>query len=452
MLKVLRTIVRNLPTLLLSFILAVTVWISAVSSTDPISSRIFPRPVSIEIIGQDPGMLITNTVVDQVTVTLRAPRTVWDRILNGQAPVRAFIDLSGLKPGTHTVPVKVQPTSDSVLVVSFSPSQVTVDLEAISSQSFPIHLVEQGDVAVGYQVATPVLSQRTATVTGSQSQVQQVTEVRAVLDLNRAQENIQRDLNLQAVNASGNLVNGVTIDPNTVRVTATVTQRGGYRNVVVKPVITGQVAPTYRVTNISVFPPAVTVFSEDPRLVDQLPGYVETSPLDLNGAKDDIDVFLPLNLPSGVSVVGSEGAPGDKFVEVQVSIAAIEGSLTMEGMRVEVVGLGEGLRASVSPETVTVILSGPLPVLDQMTAQNIRVTLDVSGQVAGTYQLAPHVELLDSELQVEFVLPSTVEVTIIAAPRFATRGAGTPAPTITGLGTATPTVTPTVTPTATPGK
>ncbi len=440
MLNILRTIVRNLPTLILSFILSVTVWISAVSSTDPITARPFPRPVPIEVIGQDPGMLLTNNVPDQVTVTLRAPSTVWDRILNGQAPVRAFIDLSGLKPGSHSVPVKVQPTTDTVRVVSYDPSQVTVDLEAISSQSLPIHLVQRGDPAVGYQAATPVLSQKTATITGPQTQVSQVTEVRAVLDLNRAQENIQRDLNLQAVNAGGNVVNGVTIDPATVAVQVEVTQRGGYRNVVVKPVITGQVAATYRVTNISVFPPAVTVFSQDPRLVDQLPGYVETSPLDLNGAKDDIDVFLPLNLPNGVSVVGSEGAAGDKFVEVQVSIAAIEGSLTMQGMNVEVIGLSEGLRASVSPETVTVILSGPLPVLDQLTAQNIRVTVDVTGQAVGTYQLSPHIELLDGELKVELVLPSTVEVTVAAAPRFGTRA--TPTPT-QAPGGSSPTPTPT---------
>ncbi len=440
MLNILRTIVRNLPTLFLAFILAVTVWISAVSSTDPITARVFPRPVQIEVIGQDPGMLLTNDMPDQVTVTLRAPSSVWDRILNGQAPVRAFIDLSGLKPGSHTVQVKVQPTTDTVRVVSYDPSQVSVDLEAISSQSLPIHLVQRGDPAVGYQAATPVLSQKTATVTGPQTQVSQVTEVRAVLDLNRAQENIQRSLNLQAVNAGGNVVNGVAIDPTTVDVKVEVTQRGGYRNVVVKPVITGQVAPTYRVTNISVFPPAVTVFSSDPRLVDQLPGYVETAPLDLNAAKDDIDVFLPLNLPAGVSVVGSEGTPGDKFVEVQVSIAAIEGSLTMEGMRVEVVGLGEGLRASVSPEAVTVILSGPLPMLDQLTAQNIRVTVDVTGQEAGTYQLTPHVDLLDGALTVESVLPSTVEVTITTAPRFEARGTPTPTP-AQGAPTSTPTAT-----------
>ena len=63
---------------------------------------------------------------------------------------------------------------------------------------------------------------------------------------------------------------------------------------VVKVASTGQVASGYRLTNISVFPPTVTVFSTNPSLVDRLPGFVETSPLDLTGVKDDIDIRLPL--------------------------------------------------------------------------------------------------------------------------------------------------------------
>lgn len=428
MLTVFRTIVRNLPTLLLAFILSVTVWISAVSSTDPVTARAYPRPVAIEIIGQDPGLLLTKPPPEQVVVTLRAPRSVWDRIINEQPPVRAFIDLSGVEEGSHTVHIRVQPTADTVRVVSYVPEQVNVTLEAVSSKSFPVRLVQRGELAVGFQAATPVLSQRTAAVTGPQSLVDQVAEVRAVLDLNRAQENIRRELPLQAVDANGNLVNGLNIDPEQIGVTVNVTQRGGYRNVVVKVVVNGRVAPGYRVTNISVFPAAVTVFAQDPRLVDELPGYVDTAPLDLNGARDDIDVFLPLDLPSGVSVVEGQGSSGDKFVEVQVNIAAIEGSLTMEGMPVEVVGLEDGLRASVSPETVTVILSGPLPLLDGLSAESIRVVLDVSGESVGTYQLTPRVDLLNGELKVESILPSTIEVTLSVAPRFETRGTLTPTP------------------------
>jgi hypothetical protein len=255
-------------------------------------------------------------------------------------------------------------------------------------------------------------------------------------------------VDLVALDENGNPVNGVTISPSQVNVSMGVFQRGGYRNVVVKVSISGQVASGYRVTNISVFPPAVTVFSENPQSVLDLPGYVETIPLDLSGARDDLDVNLPLDLPPGVTIVGQDGAEQAQLVEVQVSIAAIEGSLTLEGKQVEVVGLEEGLRAEVSPETVVVIISGPLPLLDLLTSQDVRVVVDMAGEGVGTYQQTPQVVIDGTDFQVESILPSTVEVNLMNVSRFDTRT--TPTPTATAAeGTSTPNLTVTVTATGT---
>jgi YbbR domain-containing protein len=430
-----RTITRHLPTLLLAFILSITVWISAATAADPVTQRWF-GPVTIEIIGQDPGLLLVSDPPAQVRVALVGLESVLDRLGVGQSPVRAIVDLSGLEAGTHSLPVQVTVISPQLAnVVEYTPQNIEIELEAISSLNFPIRLIQRGDVAVGYQAETPVLSQRTVTITGPQSAVARVNEVRAVLDLNRATENIERQLNLVAVDTTESPVTGVNISPSQVAVQVGISQRGGYRNVVVKVVVSGQVARGYRVTNISVFPPAVTVFSPDPRLIDALPGYVETSPLNLDNARDDISLFMPLDLPPGVSVVGIEGAIADQFVEVQVGVAAIEGSLTISDVMVEVIGLGEGLRASVSPETIAVILSGPLPVLEQLTAQDIRVIVDVSGEDVGAYQIVPIVEFQNEDLQVDSILPGSVEVTISLAPRIEPRQTVTP--------TGTPAVTPT---------
>lgn len=411
----LRTVVKNLPTLLLALALALTVWISAVTAADPTRERVYPRPVPIEIVGQDPGLVLTSEIPSQVTLTLSAPSSIWDRLINEQVPVRAVADLSGLKAGSHTVPIQIQIGIRPVEVVSFTPRSLTLELEALASRSFPIRLVQRGDLAVGFQAETPRLSQTSATVSGPESLVNQVEEVRAVLDINAADQSINRSIVLQAVDAKEMVVNGVTISPEQITVSLTVTQRGGYRNVVVKVVVKGQVASGYRVTNISVFPPAVTVYSSDPKLVDDLPGYVETAALELSNAKDDLDVFLPLNLPPGVSVVG------DQTVEVQVGVAAIEGSLTLADMRVEVIGLGPGLIARTSPERVDVILAGPLPLLDSLTARDVRVVVDMSGETAGTYQRVPKVELTISELRVESILPGSVEIIV-------SRGVSSPTP------------------------
>jgi YbbR domain-containing protein len=103
-------------------------------------------------------------------------------------------------------------------------------------------------------------------------------------------------------------------------------------------------------------------------------------------------------------------------VQVQVGIATIEGSLTLTNQPVELVNLAPGLMAEVSPLTVDVIISGPLPLLDQLSQADLRITLDLTGLIKGIYQLIPTIELRIAEIRVESILPGSVEVLIVDAP------------------------------------
>jgi YbbR domain-containing protein len=425
MFSFIRQFLKILPTFLLAFILALAVWAIAVTASDPTEERIYPRPVEVEIIGQSPGLMLTSEIHDQITLTLSAPQSIWDRLINDNIPVRAIVDLSGMGSGSHDLPIQIQIGISPVRVLSYAPQTLNITLESLSSKTFPIHLVIRNDPAIGFQAGTAQLNQSIVTVSGPESLVGRVKEVSVTLDINQAHENINRTIAVQAMDANEVAVNGITITPDQVVVTDQITQRGGYRNVVVKAVLVGQIATGYRLTNITVSPPAVTVFSTDPSLVEKLPGYVETTPINLNGTKDGLDVSLGLNLPNGVQVVG------DQAVQIQVGVAAIEGSLSMTRLIVNVSGLAEGMDAKISPETVDIILSGPLPLLDTLTQDRITVSVDLTGQGPGTYQLVPRVELPSTDLKLESVLPGSIEVTITQAP--------TPSPTPKGSPSVSPT-------------
>ncbi len=168
-------------------------------------------------------------------------------------------------------------------VVSKSPTAVTVTLEDLATQEFDLNLVRTGEPAVGFQADEASLSETKITVSGPVSLVSQVKSVRVTLSLQQASENITRSLPVSVLDADQKEVEGVTVTPAEVTVSQAISQRGGYRNVVVKVTYSGQVANGYRLTNISVFPPNVMVFSTNPSLVDNLPGFVETSPIDLTG-------------------------------------------------------------------------------------------------------------------------------------------------------------------------
>jgi len=401
-----RRFAANFRTFLLALILGISVWISAVTSADPDEVRIFPNPIKLEVIGSDPSLIITSDIPEEVEVTLRAPSSVWEQLTALDNSVQATLDLSGLEAGEYIVNVQIRVLLRPYQIVLANPETVTVNLEPFATRTLPIDISTSGIPAIGYQVGDVVIDPTKVVVSGPESLVNQATQARVFVNLDGVRENIEQSNTIQITDEENKIIKGLTITPETVQLTVPVSQQGGFRDVAVKVVVQGQQAAGYRVENISVFPPVVTVFASDPELVNALPGVVETQPLDLQDAEEDITTRLALNLPENVTLVGAQ------TVQVTVGISPIQTSLTLSNKEITVIGLSEGLAAQVLPQTVDVIISGPLPVLDALSPQDVIVTVDVTGLEIGTHQLEPIVDVLVDNVLVESILPGTIEVVI----------------------------------------
>jgi YbbR domain-containing protein len=411
MLLVIRKILKSIPSLITALVLALAAWIAAVSASDPNEIHTYSQPVQIEVLGQDTSLIIAGDTLRTVKVTMNAPRSIWQQLNNSSNQIHTFIDLSGLKKGNYRVPIQVQINLKPVKIVSLSPEEVTLTLEPLISAVLPLQIVTRGEPAVGFQAENSTIEPKQAQVSGPESMVNQVVSLRSTLDLTQAQENINLSLDILPVDINGDPVDGVSVTPKQVIINQPITQKGGYRNVVVKVVSQGKLADGYRLTNISVYPPNITVFAETPALVENLPGYVETQPIVLDNMKNDISIPAELNLPEGVSLVGNQ------VVMVIASIEPIESSLTISRISIITTGLAEGYTVQISPEFVDALLSGPLPVLDVLKSQEIQVTIDLAGKVPGTYQVTPIVQINTGqintgEIRVESIIPGTIEVVI----------------------------------------
>ncbi|HWQ46583.1 MAG TPA: CdaR family protein [Longilinea sp.] len=404
--KNLRRFLKTLPTLLTAFILALAVWIMAVTSNDPTEEREYPNQIAIEVIGLDNDLVSIDELPDTLTLQLSAPQSVWDRLESDDTLVRAVMDFSGLAAGEHIVTIQVQIGVTPVRVLSQSPEDVVVVLEEFATRQVDVHLDLIGDPGTGFEAGIATIDPEIVTISGPRSRVDLVDHVQAVFNLNGQQENISESMGLTPMDIDGQTVAGVEVTPDEVLVDLPIVQLGGYRNVVVRVNVTGQLARGYRLTNITVAPAVITVFSADPQLVENLPGYIETMPLDITGLQEDTEVNLSLNLPTGITAVGSES------VLVQVGIASIEGSITFNDLTVEIINLPTGLVAEISPQWIDVILSGPLPLLEEARQTDIQVVVNAQGLTAGTYQLEVEVILQINNIQVDSVLPSTVEVVL----------------------------------------
>lgn len=437
-----RNVLDHLGTFALAFVLGVVVWVMAVREENPSVRDEFPKPIPIEVVNRPEELVLFGEVADSVVVTLRAPQSSWDDL--GLSKFRARIDLSGLGTGLYEVPVQVTCSDPRVGIPEWKPDRVTVRLVPFATKEVPVSIEVLDSPPLGYVARPLVTTPSTVTVSGPAPLVEQVTSMRGELRLGGAKSTVERRVLVSPLNAQGEAMGWVDWTPRQVEARVPVEQRLGFKDVSVRAVIFGSVATGHWVSDITVEPSTVTLIGS-PDALANLPGYVETNPMDVSGAEEEVTEWMGLDLPPNVSLVPSDKA-GEKGIRVTVEVAAIMGGRTVK-RSVEVQGLAPELRANPSPKRVDVILSGPLPRLQALRPEKVRVVLDLFDLAVGVHKVQPTV-IVPEELKVESIVPDTVEVEIevptpIPSPTF------TPTPTATPTPTSTPIVTPTATLTAT---
>ena len=98
----------NIRTFLLALVLGASVWLSAVTGADPDEVRPFPNPITLEVIGQDPSLILTSEIPPTIEVTLRAPRSVWEQLIAQENSVQGILDITGLSAGEHTQVIQIR--------------------------------------------------------------------------------------------------------------------------------------------------------------------------------------------------------------------------------------------------------------------------------------------------------------------------------------------------------
>ncbi len=402
-----KRVLKLLPIFLTALILAVIVWVSSVSSSDPNEVISYTTPVSLTVLGQNPDLLITDQSAYDLTITLKAPRSVHDQISRNFNQISARINLSGLAAGTYDLEPEVNVDDfKPVQVLEVIPAQINITLEQIATKTMDITLLQTGNLPISYEAGEAVLSSESVELLGPESKVNEVNDVVASIDLSNTTTTITRIVELRPIDRRGNLVEGVSLNPTSITVEIPIRQLVGYRNVFIKIVTTGTIAQGYHLTGLLVTPPNVTIYSSDPALADEMPSFLDTAPINLSGAYEDFSINVELQLQDGIVVVGNQQ------VTVEVGIDAIQSSTQLVGVPVEIINLGRGLTVNISPDKVDLYISGPMNLLEELTADNIRVTLDLSNRSPGTYQLSPDILLNDDELRLDSILPGTIEVVL----------------------------------------
>jgi len=399
-----RWVIDNISLLALALFGGVAAWALVSLSSDPFVDRALVFKVARLRENARPDVSVTTTLPPTITVNLHGQASSIQALENGNLTLN--VDLSRLPTGEGVLPLT--PTLDvpAISLISVQPPTARFTVVPLVSQPFSVSINVQGVPGLGFRVGASQVTPPQVVITASREVISSIVSVDATVLADGARSSIEQSARVFARAVDGTAIGGVRISDEFVQARVALEQLSNYRDLPVVVRWRGQPADGYAVTSITADPQIVTVFGAVDA-IQNLKGYVETQEVPITGAKADVSEKVGLIMPPGVSLVN-----GPQIVAVNVSVDAVQGSRTIKRAPM-VIGVTQGLTVTVSPNSINLVLIGPLPRLAALTDDDVRIVLDLTGLNIGTYQLTPRVILPDGVLA-QTLVPTSVQVELTA--------------------------------------
>ena len=271
-------------------------------------------------------------------------------------------------------------------VVSCEPSSVRVNVERYITRRVPVVLETSGGLP-GYYLDSAKTDPTMLSVSGPQSLVSQVARAVASIDVSLLSGERRSDRNsvqIRLQDAAGNTVESDLIEiTNQTVLTDTVvveTELVPMREVPleVESLVTGEPAEGYELLEVTVSQESLLIAAAD-EVLDAITVLTTDQPLSIEGATQDVTGTVRLRRPTGIE----NTVPYDDTVTAR--IGEMTAQRTLRQVQVEVDGLDDSLRVSLSREKQTVQLTGPYTFINGLSQSDVRLFVDVNGLGEGTH-------------------------------------------------------------------
>ena len=316
------------------------------------------------------------------------------------------VDLRGLKPGTHRVPLKYKSSVTSIdYKIDPSYASVTIYEKVSESRKVTKEILYEDKLDSRYSITNTSFSRDDVYIKGAEYKLQQVAMVKALLDVTNiinpsVGTTTLKDIPLVAYDKNGNKMD-VEIVPKTVD--ATIEIASPSKEVPIRVIPEGDVVFGKSIDSITVSETNVKLFGDMDVLskIDYLPVSIN-----VDGISKATEYNANLSLPSGVNEAST------KSVVVKVSLGDTK-SKTIDDVSIATKNLGSGLVAKADGKAnskVSVVLKGTDSNIKAVTTDAISAYVDLKGLGVGTHEVT--VKVTGDDLKIGYT-PTTKTVKII---------------------------------------
>lgn len=392
---------NNLGLKLLSVAIAVVIWYAVVNVNDPVETSTYSVKVTVindAYIASGKQVYSIDDTYKTVSAYVKANRSVLNAISAEDITVTADLtQIVSLDTDPVMVPLSVSCPSVSAGNITLSRQAIPITIENVASKKLPVS-VSCGESVPGsqYEVGTMTPDPETIVINGPESIVNNITSVVAQIDVTGMTRDGTKDATLQFLDQNGNALSedtvhdDLTFDGDITQVTVAVDLWKKVNDVALSVNYTGTPASGYNVESVTTTPETISVVGNDSAL-QKLAENSNTITLDdpsinVQGVDSDMsfDVKISDSLPDGLRLTENEA----DAVTVSVTILSDETKeITVDVDNIATKNLDTTQTVSYDTTNITVRITGPIGDIEDITANDLSVSVNLNGLKSGDFSV-----------------------------------------------------------------
>lgn len=385
---------------LLALILAVLLWFAAwglASGTKEIKGV----PIEAKNLRASLAYSLDNYEVD---LKIAAKNSTLDKL--GASDFKAVVDLNDWQKGTYQTGIELKNPS-GVEIISALPDNLMVRIEDREEKEVKVEAIIEGVPAEDYLVGSIKLEPEKVIASGPKSEIDKLNKANVLIKLDGEKDGFGRELGAVAFDSQNKEIRSISSTPQKVKTNVSIFSGTNNKAVGIKPKIIGAPLAGFWLSNAMTEPSTIIINGEGDKL--EKTDSIETAPFDLTGLKKSQDVKIALVFPLGVASVENI-----KEVTLHLELSSLETTRELYAS-IGFINTKDGHRVSrLSPQTINVVISGPLSQIRSLTSSQVALLVDLAGKDAGTFRIELSKDNIKAPAGIGVVslLPNVVEVTI----------------------------------------
>jgi YbbR domain-containing protein len=358
-------------------IVSIVLWMFIMVDTNPPQEKTFTNvPITIKNLNalENSNYVLMNSDKDHLTVSVKVKGSIDEISKLSRSDFSAYIDVLGFTEGITNAKIEVSGPS-GIEITNTYPSQIPCNIESIISKVMDVTVQFEGKQTENYYRSLPLSNPSSVKITGPRSVVNSASIAVATVNIEGAIDNVVKTVPVRIYDGTDTEI-FMSVPIDNVEVTVPIYPT---KYVSLVPNIIGIPEEGYQLTNVTVKPDKVRIAARKD-ILDTITD-LKLEDLDISGAY--------VNILSSREILNTDGLiildlNTDPVVNAAIE-KIIEKEFIFEASEIKFVNINEGKVADVlEPEKeITVVVTGPLSILNQLKKSDIVLSADLSNIALG---------------------------------------------------------------------